>query len=81
MEDNAISAQPATTSLLDINEVALRLAVSPRHVRRLVSERRIPFVKWGRLVRFERGDVEAWIAAQRQDARPRRRRVSSTTLR
>ena len=33
--------------LLDIAGVAEHLGVSERHVRRLVAERRIPFIKWG----------------------------------
>ena len=33
--------------LVDINAVAEQLGVTPRHVRRLVAERRIPYVKWG----------------------------------
>ena len=48
-------------SLLTIADVADRLAVSERHVRRLVFERRIPFLKWGHLLRFDAADVEAWI--------------------
>jgi len=39
--------------LLDIEGVAEVLGVSVRHVRRLVAERRIPYVKWGRFLRFE----------------------------
>jgi len=53
------------SGLLDVEGVALRLGVTPRHVRRLVAERRIPFIKWGHLVRFERADIEAWIDQQR----------------
>lgn len=33
--------------LLDITALAERLGVAPRHVRRLVAERRIPFIKLG----------------------------------
>ncbi len=29
--------------------------------RRLVHERRIPFVKWGHLLRFDPTEIEAWI--------------------
>jgi excisionase family DNA binding protein len=65
--------------LLDVEGVAVRLGVTPRHVRRLVAERRMPFVKWGHLLRFEPADVEAWIAEQRMEAlRPRRRSRSGT---
>ena len=52
-------------ALLTLAEVADRLAVSERHVRRLVFERRIPFIKWGHLLRFDPLDVEAWIAASK----------------
>jgi excisionase family DNA binding protein len=36
------------TRLLNISEVADVLNVDVRHVRRLVHERRIPYLKWGR---------------------------------
>lgn len=48
-------------TLCDIGTVASRLGVETRHVRRLVSERRIPFIKWGRLLRFDPAEVEAWL--------------------
>ncbi len=59
----------ATTTgweLVDIEAVAQRLGVTVRHVRRLVAERRVPFVKWGHLLRFERADIEAWIDSARK---------------
>ncbi len=55
--------------LLDIPEVARLLGVGERHVRRLVFERRIPFVKWGRLVRFNPSDLRDWIASARIESR------------
>ena len=54
--------------LLTIGEVALRLNVQVRHVRRLVHERRIPYLKWGHLLRFDEADVEQWLAEQRRPA-------------
>ena len=48
--------------LLTIAEVAELLNVTVRHVRRLVQERRIPFIKWGHLLRFDPDEIEAWIA-------------------
>ena len=45
---------------MTIEEVAERLGASVRHVRRLVHERRIPFIKWGHLLRFDPDDIEAW---------------------
>ena len=51
--------------LLTPQEVADRLGTSLRFVRRLVLERRIPFVKVGRHVRIATSDLEAFIAAGR----------------
>ena len=31
------------------------------HIRRLVHERRVPFIKWGHLVRFDPAEIEAWL--------------------
>ncbi len=47
--------------LLDIAGVADRLGVEVRHIRRLVAERRIPFIKWGHLLRFDPVEIDAWI--------------------
>jgi excisionase family DNA binding protein len=54
--------------LLDPVEFADRLGVSVRYVRRLVAERRIEYVKVGHLIRFEPGQVDAWIADNRVEA-------------
>ncbi len=51
--------------LLDITQLAERLGVPERFVRRLVEERRIPFLKIGKYVRFDPDDVDRWIARQR----------------
>ena len=51
--------------LLDTDEVAVALRVTPRLVRRLVAERRIPFVKVGRFVRFDPGELDVWLDQQR----------------
>jgi excisionase family DNA binding protein len=51
--------------LIDIEEVARLLNVGVRHVRRLVHERRIPFVKWGHLLRFEPAEIKAWVESHR----------------
>jgi excisionase family DNA binding protein len=50
---------------LDIAAVAEQLCVTERHVRRLVAERRIPYVKVGRFVRFDPTDIADWISAAR----------------
>lgn len=75
--------------LFTINEAAEYLTVTPRMVRRLVEERRIPKVKLGKFVRLHRDDLDAFIADSRVDGaewrnqgatvrlRPRRRKVAS----
>ena len=51
--------------LIDIETLALRLGVGIRHVRRLVAERRIPYVKVGHYVRFDTAEVARWIDQRR----------------
>jgi excisionase family DNA binding protein len=55
--------------LLTVEEGADRLGTSVRFVRRLVAERRIAYVKVGRHVRLDPGDVEAFIVASRIEVR------------
>jgi excisionase family DNA binding protein len=55
-------------SLLTPQEAADRLGTSLRFVRRLVFERRIPFVKIGRHVRITASDLDAFITAGRIEA-------------
>ncbi|HWG75149.1 MAG TPA: helix-turn-helix domain-containing protein [Acidimicrobiales bacterium] len=47
--------------LLTIDQVADQLGITIRHVRRLVAERRVPFLKVGGLVRFDPTDIAAWL--------------------
>ncbi len=46
--------------------MADRLGVQVRHVRRLVNERRIPFIKWGHLLRFDPVEIEEWLDGVRR---------------
>ncbi len=61
-------AEVRVTHLVTIEQLAERLGTSVRHWRRLVAERRIPFVKLGGLVRFDVAEVEAWVDASRHPA-------------
>lgn len=54
------------THLLAIVELADCLGVNVRHIRRLVHERRIPFIKWGHLIRFDPHEIAGWIDANRR---------------
>ena len=55
--------------LLTPQEAADRLGTSLRFMRRLVFQRRIPYVKVGRHVRIATRDLDAFIAAGRVEAR------------
>lgn len=46
---------------LDVREAALYVNITERMVRSLVFQRRIPFTKIGRLVRFRPDDLDAWL--------------------
>ena len=52
--------------LLDIPTLAEHLGVQPRHIRRLVHEKRIPYIKWGHLIRFDPADIAEWLNANRR---------------
>jgi excisionase family DNA binding protein len=54
--------------LCSIDEAAEHLGVSVRFVRRLVAERRIRHMKVGRYVRFDRTDLDAFVAAGVREA-------------
>ncbi len=60
------SAHNRRSPLLDLPAVAERLGVNHRHIRRLVAERRIPYLKWGHLLRFDQADIEAWLDQSRK---------------
>jgi excisionase family DNA binding protein len=52
-------------SLLTVDEAAERMRTKPRFIRRLIAERRIPYVKLGAHVRIDDRDIDAFIAAGR----------------
>lgn len=54
--------------MLGIPQLAERLGTTERFVRRLVCERRIPFHKVGKYVRFDQDDVDDWVAFRRVEA-------------
>ncbi|HTV11371.1 MAG TPA: helix-turn-helix domain-containing protein [Acidimicrobiales bacterium] len=51
--------------LLTMDELAERLGVTRRHVRRLVAERRVPFLRVGRFIRFDPAAVGLWLDSRR----------------
>ena len=60
----SIDADPID-GLLTIPEVAAILNVSTYTVRRLQQQRKLPFVKVGGSVRFEKGDIASYVTARR----------------
>ena len=56
--------------LFDIVAASIRLGCSERFLRRLVQERRIPFVKLGGTkIRFQPSDLDRWVASQVVEAK------------
>jgi len=55
------------TRLLTIAVVAQVLGVDIRHDRRLVHEKRIPYIEWGHLLRFDPTDIAAWLDTYRRN--------------
>jgi len=62
--------------LLSILELADRLGTGERHVRRLVQEKRVPYVKVGRYVRFDPAEISDWLDETRHPRYPSQGRVS-----
>lgn len=60
------SATPVTSTgdLLTVEQAADYLNITEHFVRRLIRERRIPFLKVGRLVRLRRTDIDDYLAGR-----------------
>jgi excisionase family DNA binding protein len=63
-----MSATPSTPRLVDVAGAALYLGVSERFARRLVSDRRLPIYKLGKLVRVSTDDLDEYLRASRRPA-------------
>jgi len=57
-----------TRQLLRIPDLAEQLGVTERFIRRLVFERRIPYLKIGKFIRFDPTVVDEWISERRVPA-------------
>jgi excisionase family DNA binding protein len=55
--------------LLTIDQLADRLGTTVRHVRRLIAERRVPYIKVGGRVRFDPEDIAVWLDHARVSSR------------
>lgn len=56
--------------LLTIPELVERLGTSTRHIRRLIDERRIPYLKVGKLIRFDADEINRWLDDTRVPLQP-----------
>lgn len=54
--------------VLTVDETAAALRISVRQVRRMISERRIPYVRVGRSVRIAPDDLTAFIRSGRVES-------------
>ncbi len=63
MTDSKLDSIP---ELMSIDQLAQRLAITVRHVRRLVAERRVPYYKVGRLIRFDPDEIGEWLRDRRR---------------
>ena len=56
-------------ALMNVDELAEYLGVSPQAVRHMVYRRQIPFIRLGaKRLRFDLAEINAWIDAQRVGA-------------
>lgn len=53
-------------ALISTLTAAAGMDTTPRHVRALIRERGLPFVKVGKLIRIDEGDLANWIVANRK---------------
>lgn len=58
-----------TRPLIEIDQCAEYLGVSVRHIRRLVAEGRIPYIKWGSKLHFDPDEIDAWVDEHRRPVR------------
>jgi excisionase family DNA binding protein len=54
--------------LLDGKAAAERLGITERHLRLLITRREIPFIKVGRLNRFDPDDIDRYLDDNRTEA-------------
>ena len=50
--------------LLSVKEVSAITGLAPDTIYKMISQRRIPFVKVGRLVKFKQQAIDEWIEKQ-----------------
>jgi excisionase family DNA binding protein len=69
-----MTATDTLPHLLTIEELADHLGVTVRHVRRLIAENRVPYVKWRQFIRFDPAEIASWLDDARHPQQPDRGR-------
>jgi excisionase family DNA binding protein len=64
-QEDTLAPTGTLPQLLTIDQLAEQLNVSIRHVRRLVAERRVPYLKVGKFVRFDPAEIAGWLDERR----------------
>ena len=67
MNENDAAGHLQTERLLTVKEAATFLAVKERTIYAWVQQRRIPFRRAGRLLRFDRVELSNWASAQAEN--------------
>jgi excisionase family DNA binding protein len=76
-----MTATETLPTLLRIDELTDHLKTTSGHVRRLVAERRVPYLKVGGSVRFDPAEIAAWLERRRVTTPPRLTRYGRPTMR
>ena len=59
---------PTPPRLIDVDTVADWLGMTPRHVRMLVRQQRIPYLRWSRRLKFDPQQIAGWLDSIRVPA-------------
>lgn len=60
---------PSKNRLINIHEVSAILGTAVNTIYSWVNQRKIPYVKVGRLLRFDPKDIESWISKNKVEVR------------
>ncbi|MGC2102794.1 MAG: helix-turn-helix domain-containing protein [Candidatus Sulfotelmatobacter sp.] len=66
---NPLAVTPAVPRLLNVREAAQYLACNVNAIRQLQWSRTIPSLKIGKLITFDRADLDKYVDAQKTSAR------------
>ena len=59
---NQLDNAPGTAPLLGIRQLAIQIGYSEVGIRKMVDERRIPYIRVGKLIKFDQKVIAEWLA-------------------